>query len=338
MIVSRQPRCAWGDPPVTGTIRTRPEDFRVEEILGFEPDGDGEHLWLRTEKTGENTEYVARCLSKAAGVHPRAVGYAGMKDRDAVTRQWFSLQLPGSADPDWRQWIIPGVKILEAARSMRKIRRGGLKGNRFELVVRGLEGDLDALESRLETVRDSGAPNAFGEQRFGGNNIARAHRMFRGELKRPPSRVKRGVYLSAARSLIFNRVLTERIGQGTWNRLIPGDRAMLDGTRSHFAADSADAGQIRRCAELDIHPTGPLPGLGEAPVSGEAAALEDAFYEREAELTEGLRRFGVEHHRRALRVRAAELEWSLSKDRLALSFRLGAGSYATAVLRELVSY
>ena len=183
---------AWGPPPARAQIRTEPEDFRVIEDLGHTPDGEGEHLWLWIEKREQNTAFVATELARAAKVHPRQVSFAGLKDRNAVTRQYFSIHLPGQPDPDWASWRLEGVQILQAQRSSRKIQRGRLTGNGFELILRDLEGDLDELTARLVTIRDHGVPNGFGEQRFGGNNLARARALFTGQLRRKPSKNKRG--------------------------------------------------------------------------------------------------------------------------------------------------
>jgi len=330
---------AWGGPPATGRIRMNPEDFMVEEILGHDPDGQGEHLWLWVEKRECNTVDVAGRLADAAGVHPRQVSFAGLKDRNAVTRQYFSMHLPGREDPEHAAWDLEGIRVLEACRSSRKIKRGRLRANRFILRVRELAGDFDALNERLENVREKGVPNGFGEQRFGGNNIARAHALFRGELRRKPSKAKRGFYLSAARSLVFNLVLAERLRRGDWNHLIDGDLAVLDGSRSFFAADATDPEQVRRCAELDIHPSGPLAGRGESPATGEAAAIEQAVFAEQVELVEGLAKFGMQQDRRPLRMRVKDLEWTFPEpDVLELTFELRTGSYATSVLRELVDY
>jgi tRNA pseudouridine13 synthase len=330
---------AWGGPPATGTIRSCPEDFRVTERLGHSPDGDGEHLWLWVEKREQNTVFIATELARAAGVHPRQVSFAGLKDRNAVTRQYFSLHLPGQDDPDWAAWQIEGVSILEASRSRRKIQRGRLDGNDFCLRVRDLDGPIDQLEARLATVREQGVPNGFGEQRFGGNNLARAHALFSGQLRRKPSKSKRGFYLSAARSLIFNRVLDERIIDGSWNRLRDGDVAVLDGSHSWFIADAADPEQIERCRILDIHPSGPMAGEGDSPVSGEVAELESRIHAEQAELVTGLKQFRLQHQRRALRMKVDKLEWTFPDPQtLELTFSLGQGSYATSVLRELINY
>ncbi|MGK7295534.1 MAG: tRNA pseudouridine(13) synthase TruD [Candidatus Wenzhouxiangella sp. M2_3B_020] len=330
---------AHGGPVGTGRIRVAPEDFRVDERLGYSPSGEGEHLWLDVEKRGLNTMDAAARLAELAGVPVRAVGFGGLKDRNAVTRQPFSIHLAGREDPDWRSWSDGQLMIRSAARHHRKIRRGRLKGNRFRIVVRDLDADPDAIADRLHRVVATGVPNRFGEQRFGGNNIARAYRLFRGELRRSPSKRKRGFYLSAARSLIFNRVLDARIADGTWNRVIDGDIVMLDGTRSTFAADAADPDIRRRVGEQDLHPTGPLVGEGASGVSGSAARLEDEIVEGHRELAEGLAKFRLEADRRALRMRVLDLEWTFEgADVLVLRFSLRSGCYATAVLRELLEY
>lgn len=334
-----RPGFAWGGPAATGRIRVEPEDFAVSEVLGHEPDGEGEHLWLWVSKRERNTVDVAGDLARAAGVHLKQVGFAGLKDRNAVTRQYFSIHLPGMATPDWAAWTIDGVTIESGTRSARKIQRGRLRGNRFELIVRNLEGDLDALAHRLDAVRDQGVPNGFGEQRFGGNNVSRALALFRGELRRKPSKTKRGFYLSAARSLVFNHLLAERIERGDWNRLIDGDLAMLDGSRSFFPADSTDPEQQKRCREQDIHPSGPMPGQGDSPAEGEAAELENRIFATHRELIDGLANFGMKQERRPLRMRVGDLEWSFPDEKtMKLAFSLGTGSYATSVLRELVDY
>lgn len=330
-------RLAWGPPVARGLIRSLPEDFQVTERLGREPDGEGEHLWLWAEKRERNTVDVARDLARAAGVHPRQVSFAGLKDRIAVTRQYFSMQLPGSDDPDWAAWAIPGVTIESATRSSRKIRRGTLDGNDFQLVIRDLEGDHERIEQRLAILAESGVPNGFGVQRFGGNNLGRARALFAGQMRRSPSRSKRGFYLSAARSFIFNLVLSQRIEEGSWNELIDGDVAMLDGSQSFFRPELDDPGTLQRVRDLDIHPSGPMVGLGDPPVAGRVAELEAAICERESDLLTGLQRFRLEHQRRALRMRVAGLTWHFpSSDQLSLSFSLGQGSYATSVLRELI--
>ncbi len=311
----------------------------MTENIGYAPSGDGEHLWLEIEKRAMNTVDVAAKLARLAEVPVRSVGFGGLKDRNAVTRQPFSIQLPGRKDPDWSAWSDEGMRVINATRHHRKIQRGRLAGNRFELVVRELEGDREEMEDRLRRVAHLGVPNGFGEQRFGGNNIARAHRLFRGELRRKPSKSKRSFYLSAARSLIFNQVLERRIASGTWNKVVDGEIVMLDGTRSTFAADAADPDIKARCKAQDLHPTGPLVGEGESEASGAVAELEQQVISGQHELAEGLAKFRLNTERRPLRMRVIDLQWAFIEDAaLVLRFSLRSGCYATAVLRELLEY
>ncbi|HEY6940236.1 tRNA pseudouridine(13) synthase TruD [Dokdonella sp.] len=329
---------AHGGPPATGVLRADPVDFRVDEVLGFEPSGSGEHAFLVVEKTGANTEWVARELARAAGVAPLAVGFAGLKDRHAVTRQAFTVQLAGRADPDWSAVAIEGVRVLSATRHNRKLKRGAHRGNRFRIVLRDVRGDRDAIENRIAAIAARGVPNYFGEQRFGrdGGNLALAARLFAGE--RMP-RERRGIALSAARSELFNAVLASRVERDDWNRAVDGEVWMLDGTHAIFGPEPWSDDLARRLEAGDIHPTGPLWGRGELRSVGAVAALERAAIAPHAAIAEGLERAGLEQERRALRLRAAGLAhaWEGS-DRFVVEFALGAGSFATTVLRELCDW
>ncbi|TAM26407.1 MAG: tRNA pseudouridine(13) synthase TruD, partial [Rhodanobacter sp.] len=210
------PRAHAETPPLTARLRSTPEDFRVEEILGYDADGSGEHALLWVEKREANTDWVARELAKFAGVPPLNVGYAGLKDRHAVTRQAFTVQLAGKPDPDWSTFPHAEVKVLAATRHSRKLKRGALRGNRFVLVLREVQGDRARAEEVLAEISARGVPNYFGEQRFGreGGNLAQARAMFAG---RRMDRAKRSILLSAARSHIFNAVLAARVERGAWD-------------------------------------------------------------------------------------------------------------------------
>jgi tRNA pseudouridine13 synthase len=317
-------------------MRLSCEDFQVTELLGFEPQGDGEHDFLWIEKEGQNTVWVAGLLAKFAGIREADVGFAGLKDRRAVTCQWFSVRRPGGAKPDWNGFCAEGVRILETARHGRKLRRGAHRANRFRIVLRDLPGHAPALAAKLTLMREQGVPNYFGEQRFGheGRNLRLAEKLFAG--RRLP-RNQRSMALSAARSYLFNLLLEQRVCDGTWNRLLPGDLANLDGSGSVFAVDTVDDELEARADQLDLHPTGPLWGDGGTQVSGDMASLEQSVIERHAELARGLESQRVEQSRRALRMRATELTWHAPDERtLSLEFTLGRGSFATALLRELV--
>ncbi len=326
---------AYGTPPLAAQLRSSPEDFLVEEILGYEADGEGEHALLWVEKRGANTDWVARELARFAGVPPLAVGYAGLKDRHAVTRQAFTVQLAGKPDPDWHAFPHAEVKVLAAARHKRKLKRGALRGNRFVLVLRQVEGDRAQAEEVLSRIAARGVPNYFGEQRFGrgGGNVEQARAMFAG---RRVDRDKRSFLLSAARSHLFNEVLAARVERDAWDSPLDGEIWSLAGTRSWFGPEPFDAALADRLARGDIHPSGPLWGQGETPARGEAAELETAIAQANADLVEGLAAARMDQERRPLRLMPQQLRWRwLESDALELAFELPAGAYATVVVREL---
>ncbi len=328
---------AHGEPPVRARWRAVPEDFVVEEVLGFEPAGSGQHVLLQVRKRGANTQWVARELARIAGVAPLAVGYSGLKDRDAVTTQWFSVDLAGRAEPDWAG-VAPGaVEVLAVHRHDRKLRRGSHRANRFTLRLRDVAGDHEELEARLARLREAGLPNYFGEQRFGreGANPDKALAMLAGR-PRVKDRAERGLYLSAARSVLFNRVLAARVVAGTWDRLLPGDVLMLDGRHSRFLAAESTDQLVARVSSGELHPTGPLWGRGDLESRDEARRVEDAALGACEAWCRGLDRAGLDPDRRALRALARDLAWRwTADDTIDLTFTLAAGAYATALLREV---
>lgn len=329
---------AHGPVVVRGRLRATLEDFQVEEILGFEADGEGEHLLIKVEKRDANTLWVARQLARYAGIPPRDVSYAGIKDRHAVAIQHFSLWLGKRAEPNWAALVNPEFRVLSATRHARKLRTGALKGNRFRLILRELSAPARNLESRLTTIRTQGVPNYFGPQRFGrdGANIENAAKMF-ADPRAVRDRKLRGLLLSAARSLIFNAVLSERVADKTWNAIVQGEVCMLDGTRSVFHAESVDAELTARCVAGDVHPTGPLWGRGESRVTGHVRTLEEKLAHEYEAFANGLESAGLESARRSLRLPAHDLSWEAVEERtLELKFFLPAGTYATAVVRELL--
>jgi tRNA pseudouridine13 synthase len=329
---------AHGGPSAAGRVRALPEDFQVTELPLVEPSGEGEHAWLLVRKRGENTATVAERIAGIAGVRQRDVGYAGLKDRHAVTQQWFSVYLPGRGRQDWRALDTDNITLLQHTRHNRKLRRGALLGNAFRLRVRELSGDIDPLQSQLQQVAAEGVPNYFGEQRFGrgGSNLAAAGRLFSGTGRRL-SRHQRGLVLSAARAFLFNQVLGRRVADGSWNRLLPGEAVQLAGSRSFFIAGTIDAQLERRVQDGDVHPSGPLCGRGEPPVTGACRQLEDDCLAPFDDWVRSLGAAGMQQERRALRVVPRDITWSWpAGDELLLEFMLPAGSFATAVLRELV--
>ncbi len=330
---------ALGTPEASAQVRACPEDFRVDEQRDGEPDGEGEHLLLHIRKRNRNTDEVARALARCARVRARDVSYCGLKDRVAVTTQWFSVWLPGKPDPDWSPILGEDLELLSQVRTRRKLQRGGLRGNQFTLVLREVQGDRAALEERLATVVEHGVPNYFGEQRFGreGSNLAAAEAMFGG--RRVKDRHRRGLYLSAARSLLFNEVLAARVRDVSWGRALPGEALQLAGSRSFFVAEDIDDEIAARLASGDVLPSGPLWGRGELPSVAAARAAEEAVLATHGDFREGLEKAGLKQERRALRLPVADLGWQWldGGQDLQLTFSLPAGCYATAVLRELVT-
>lgn len=327
---------AYGGAQSQGTIRNTPDDFIVNEIQSFEFSGTGEHAFVLIEKCSENTDYVARLLARFAGVRQRDVSYAGLKDRHARTRQWFSVWLPGKPDPDWEAINSETIKVCQATRHSKKLKRGSLAGNQFIICVRDWVGDKAVLEQQLQTIKIQGVPNYFGEQRFGreGANIAKAIALFSGE---KVSRNLRSIYLSAARSYLFNHILSERVANNSWNHALPGDVLMFDNSNSFFKAEALDESILQRVAQLDAHPTGVLWGKGSCQTEAQVALLEQQVIDQFGELSQGLVAFGVEQGRRALRSQLHELEWQfIDSTALELSFTLNPGCYATVFLRELV--
>lgn len=330
---------AHGPVEATARVRAAPEDFRVEEVLGFAADGDGPHVLLQVEKRSANTRWVADRLARFAGAPPRDVGYAGLKDRDAVTVQHFTLPLGTKPGPDWNALALDGVRVLAAARHRRKLKTGVLKGNRFRLVLRELDRPMELLQQKLDLIARRGVPNYFGVQRFGrdAGNVVKAEEMLAGR-RRVHDRKLRGLLLSTARSVIFNALLAVRVERADWDRLLPGEVLMLDGSRSVFRSEASDEALAARLVSGDVHPTGPLWGRGELMSQGEARALEEQVAGEHTLLAGGLIQAGVDASRRALRLPVRDLHWQVpDAATLIVEFFLPAGAYATAVLRELVN-
>ena len=331
---------AWGDPPGCAVIRSCPEDFMVSEQLGFEPSGEGEHVFLYVQKRNLNSADLQQRIADLAGVPPRDIGLSGLKDRNAVTRQWFSVGMAGRTEPDWQALQSAGdVQVLSVERHLRKLRRGVHKANRFTLVLRELRGDRVALEQRLQLLRDEGVPNYFGEQRFGrqGSTLEQARRWL--SSGRKITRNKRGLYLSALRSYLFNRLLAERVEAGSWNTVLNGDVCMLQGTRSLFTCEQVDDDICARAASGDIHPGLPLWGRGTSPAGPQRARQQAESLKDDLDICEFLESAGLELSWRPARMLADDFCWQFCDDgNLQLDFSLGAGSYATALLAGLVRY
>ncbi|MCW8196725.1 tRNA pseudouridine(13) synthase TruD [Proteobacteria bacterium 005FR1] len=297
---------ACGEPTARAFFRTEPEDFQVDEDLGFVPTGEGEHVYLQIRKRNQNTMWIAKQLARFCGVESMDVGYCGLKDRNAVTTQWFSIYLPKGPVPNWSDFAVEGTELLTITRHVRKLKPGAHRSNHFVIRLREL---VDDLGVRLEKVPD-GVPNYFGEQRFGigGGNLIEAERLLVGGVK-IKNRKQRGLIMSAARSYLFNRVLSTRVEEGSWRQLLEGD-----------------VGDV---------PTGPLWGRGRLPVSGQTAAVESRVLAPLHSWCEGLEHVGLQQERRATVCIPQQFAAQWQGHDLQLSFGLAPGQYATAVLREI---
>jgi tRNA pseudouridine13 synthase len=299
----------------SATLKFINEDFIVTELPLQRPSGEGEHLWLDVEKNGANTAFVAQQLAEAAGVEESDVGYAGLKDRYAIARQWFSIHLPKGETPALTALQHPEFTVLSQSRHLKKLRPGDLRGNRFRILLRDVIGNRDAIETNLKAVASQGVPNYFGAQRFGhgGGNVEQGRAMLAREIRvRNPK--KKGIYLSAVRSFVFNEVLALRIHQGLWGKTLTGD--VMD-----------EAGR----------PSGPLWGRGRVITTDQAQALENGVAERHATLCHGMEYAGLDQERRALVASPEAMSWEWPQDdQLVLTFSLPAGNYATSLVNEIL--
>lgn len=335
-----QPPRAHGAPLPPATFKAVPEDFHVEERLSFEPSDTGPHWLLRVEKRTANTRWVAAEIARWGKVAAADVGYAGLKDRHAVAVQWFSV--PNTVAMPADSWInvrTNEFKVLEARANLRKLRRGALSGNNFRIRLRDVTWSREQLESKLEALRTHGAPNYFGPQRFGrdGYNLDRVAAWVQSGMA-PRGRAERNFALSAARSLLFNAVLARRVEAGDWSQIAPGDLASLDGSGSHFSVSAVDDALRSRLAAFDVHPSGPLWGRGQPQSQGQALQHELAVSSELAAVAELLAGEGLTQERRALRCAVRDLAAQHDMSTLTLSFSLGRGQFATAVLREICEF
>lgn len=286
-----------------GVIKSKEHDFYVEELMSPTLANEGEHAWLWIEKVGQNTEYVAGLLAEFAGVKKMDVGFSGMKDRWAQTRQWFSIYLGSKPEPEWCKFQVEGVQILKNTRHLKKLRRGEHHANRFKIIVRELT-DFEGVDSSLERIQKHGFPNYYGPQRFGyhGANLERGARYFEGEIK--ASRSQRSFYLSAARSYLFNLNLAEAVKNNTWHSDTIG-------------------GPLYGDLQAGIEPLTPV---------------ELTYLEKNPALAKGIHKNRLKLERRPFCIVPTSMCWALEDDMLSLNFDLPTGIFATSLLAEFMSY
>ena len=348
-----------GDPIGSAQFKSRPKDFEVEEILGFEPTGEGEHALLWVEKVDRNSNDVAAQFAKRLGLRRRLVNHCGLKDKFAVTRQWFSLHLPGLPTPPAESLEGDNVKVLASTRNLRKLRRGCHQGNRFAIRLRDCDLSPEAAVARWGEIERRGVPNYFGPQRFGrdGGNIGLAKRFFAGEFgfddRSPPhrreidpreqmpalhiDRALRGILISAARSLLFNACVAQRVEAGIWDEPIEGEVFGFSHQRSLVIPSNRRGDEIERFRQGMLELTAPLWGEGELLSFGTLRDQEIAVAGSYPEIIAGLSRFNLRQERRVIRLRPlnSSLDWEGPRT-LVLRFELPKGAYATTLLREFV--
>lgn len=325
-----------GKPSAEADFKSVPEDFVVTEKLSFDLTGEGENLFLLIEKRGLNTQQVCQHLAKVLGKRLRDIGYAGLKDKQSVSRQWFSVQSNVTQELDLSKVETDQIKLIDKTRHLKKLKVGALAGNAFSIRLRNVS-DLEAVVQRLEQVKVQGVPNYFGLQRFGfnGNNLNWADRWASGEAIRD-KKIK-GFALSGARSFLFNEVISARLNQGLFETAIDGDVFMLTGSNSFFQEDINE--QINeRLKTGDISISGPLYGLGDNPVSGKVLELEQGVLSSKPNWLALLESEKLEMQRRSIQLRPSNVQYTLSEQDLLVSFELPSGAFATSVLRECVQF
>jgi tRNA pseudouridine13 synthase len=293
-------------PRTRGRIRANNANFRVDEILGFEPDGEGEHLYLQIRKNGQNTLWVKEQLARCLGVKPLDIGHAGLKDRHAITSQWLSVYLP-ARQPDLQEIVIDGVEVIRVQRHRQKLRPGAHQANHFSLLVTDIEAP-EGLNALLEQVRNQGFPNYFGEQRFGqkGNNLEQGWQLL--QKRKLRHHKKKSIYLSALRAYLFNQVLSARMEN------TPEQAELFDSTGPLWGRGRPDVGEAQKEFEMEV--------LGDW-----------------RPLCEALEFSGLKQERRPLFQSVPDLEWTWPEhDQLFVSFSLPPGCFATAMLYELMNW
>ncbi len=328
----------YGKPTAHAKLKEKPEHFVVKEDLGYEFAGTGEHVMLKIRKTGENTMFVANELARFCGVKSKDIGWAGLKDRHAVTEQWLSIHLPKGDTPDFSEFEVqhPSIKILDTCRHNKKLRPGDLAGNEFVVTLTDVSA-VDDVEKRLKQIVESGVPNYFGAQRFGkeGNNLEEARRWGRDNV-RTRNQNKRSMYLSSARSWIFNQIVSRRIESDRFNQILLGDLVNVEGKTQLI--EEANFTQLTQELKFDsVSITAALAGDNALPTQADALTIEQEVVDSEPELMALIRGNRMRHERREIVLKPANLKYTIEGNEVILSFSLTSGSFATSIVRELVN-
>ncbi|MEW6266283.1 MAG: tRNA pseudouridine(13) synthase TruD [Thermodesulfobacteriota bacterium] len=325
-------------PGLGGAIKSGPGHFVVEELPLYEPSGQGAHVYVRLSRAGWNTRDLVKRLASIFGLKDVDVGCAGLKDKDAVAIQTFSLSLPAADEDAVARRIeteLP-VRVLWARRHGNKLKTGHLLGNRFSVVLAGVEpGALVRAEEIASILRSRGLANYYGPQRFGleGDNARRGREVLQG--RGPRQSWLRRFLLSAFQASMFNAYLAERLERGWFERLLTGDVAKKTDTGGLF--DVADAEVERpRFESGAITYTGPIYGAKMRRASGAPGELEQQVLSRFEVTVEALKRAGLDGSRRPARIILQCLTIKPHDQGLIFEFSLPKGAYATTLLREFM--
>lgn len=337
------PRALCDDaPPVTARIKERPQDFIVEEVPAYPPAGEGSHIFLWVEKRDCSGGDLLRRLAAVLGILVADIGYAGTKDRRAVTRQWLSV--PDSCERALKAGVaLDGIRILAMTRHKHKIRLGHLKGNRFRVLLRGADpGRVSDLANIAQEIEKSGFPNFFGVQRFGlfGESIALGLDLLAAGTFDSPAfarvgRFERRMALSAVQAALFNLVLRERFERGNARKVLPGDILARMGSGGLFEAHDCEVEQARLDAR-EVVVTGPVFGHKTRLASGEPGSIERAVLEESGLTLSSFRAFTslARGSRRPFFVWPKEVRVEADPNGVVVTFFLPKGSYASVMLRE----
>ncbi|NRB41095.1 MAG: tRNA pseudouridine(13) synthase TruD [Pseudomonadales bacterium] len=318
---------------ISAEFKLSADDFCVFEELSFEPEGEGEHVFIQVKKTTLTTEHLIGDIARLLNIAKRDIGYSGLKDKQAVTTQWLSFvwpikdAIPELAGDNWQ--------VLQSCRHLRKLKRGVHQHNRFMIRLKNISGDRSVMEQRLSLIAAQGVPNYFGMQRFGfgGRNVQKAEDLFEKRFK--CKKFQRGLYFSAARSYLFNHYLQQRVLNQNWQLAIDGDCFQLQGTQSVFGPEPLSDDITQRLVLNDIHAVGPMTGQGESRLTLQALKMEDDIKQEYHLLAQGLDRCGLKPMLRALRLIPQQMTWQFVDGCCEIEFILPPGTFATAVLHEL---
>lgn len=323
-----------------GEFKQFNEDFILYEYLGYPLANEGEHLYLYLKKVNLNTDQLIGKLAKCFEVPKRDIGYAGLKDKLSITFQWFSLPVAYSHSKEdvLSRLHSQGIICTYLARHTKKLKQRAFHSNVFSVTLRHVQVCPDALSRRVKQITTQGVPNYFGFQRFGiqSGNLSRAQALFSGRSIK--NRQQKSLALSSVRSYLFNEVLAARLTNRTWQTCLPHEPLQLNRKNSYFIPCELDSHLTQRLQEGDIHPTGPLVGNAKEPLKGEISQFEYEVLSCHTPLQDGLKQFGLQAARRALRLIPEHLSYRfVTPNQLVLQFKLCPGVFATSLLRECLN-